>query len=58
MALEELEHVSILRRERRKAFHSERQTSTPAKPVTLSSLASFENVWPGSSSCILGSVGP
>ena len=42
MALEELEHVSILRRERRKAFHSERQTSTPAKPVTLSSLASFE----------------
>jgi rubrerythrin len=43
MALEELEHVSILRRERRKAFHSERQTSTPpAKPVTPTSLASLE----------------
>jgi rubrerythrin len=43
MALEELEHVSILRRERREAFHSERQTSTgPAKPVALNSLASLE----------------
>jgi rubrerythrin len=43
MALEELEHVSILRRERRKAFHSERKTSaSPAKPVVLSSLASLE----------------
>jgi rubrerythrin len=42
MALEELEHVSILRRERRKAFHSERQTSTPPTPVTLNSLASLE----------------
>ena len=43
MALEELEHVSILRRERRKAFHSERQTSTPpTKPVALNSLASLE----------------
>ena len=43
MALEELEHVSILRRERRKAFHAERKTSVPAaEPVALSSLASLE----------------
>ena len=56
MALEESEHVSILRRERRKAFHSERQTSTPAKPVTLSSLASFERRLAGSSSSSCGSV--
>ena len=43
MALEELEHVSILRRERRKAFHAERKTSAPpGQPVDLSSLASLE----------------
>ena len=43
MALEELEHVSILRRERRKAFHSERQASAPpTSPVALKSLASLE----------------
>ena len=43
MALEELEHVSILRRERRKAFHAERKTSVPpGQPVALSSLASLE----------------
>jgi rubrerythrin len=43
MALEELEHVSILRRERRRAFHSERQSSAAlAAPVVLSSLAPLE----------------
>lgn len=43
MALEELEHVAILRRERRKAFHSERQTPTPpTAPVALNSLATLE----------------
>jgi rubrerythrin len=43
MALEELEHVSILRRERRKAFHAERKTSVPAgQSVALISLASLE----------------
>jgi rubrerythrin len=43
MALEELEHVSILRRERRRAFHSERQSAAaPAVPVALSSLAPLE----------------
>ena len=54
MALEELEHVSILRGDRRKAFHSERQTSTPpTKPVALNSLASLRGVWQRSSSSIL-----
>ncbi|MES1179583.1 MAG: ferritin family protein, partial [Hyphomicrobium sp.] len=44
MALEELEHVSMLRRERRKAFHSERQTATPpTATVALSALAPLEN---------------
>jgi hypothetical protein len=43
MALEELEHVSILRRERRKAFHSERQGSAaPAASVALRALAPLE----------------
>jgi rubrerythrin len=42
MALEELEHVSILRRERRKAFHSERRTAPPAESVALNSLAALE----------------
>ena len=43
MALEELEHVSVLRRERRKAFHTERKSSVPPdQPVALSSLASLE----------------
>jgi rubrerythrin len=43
MALEELEHVSILRCERRRAFHAERQSSTaPATPVALNSLAAVE----------------
>lgn len=43
MALEELEHVSLLRRERRKEFHFERQESNPAEePITLSSLAATE----------------
>jgi rubrerythrin len=43
MALEELEHVSILRRERREAFHAERKTSVPpGQPVALSSLAPLE----------------
>jgi rubrerythrin len=43
MALEELEHVSILRRERRRAFHSERQSSAaPTAPVALISLAPLE----------------
>jgi rubrerythrin len=43
MALEELEHVSILRRERRKAFHSHRQSSVPpATAVALGSLSALE----------------
>jgi rubrerythrin len=43
MALEELEHVSILRRERRKAFHLGRQTATaPTAPIALSALAPIE----------------
>jgi rubrerythrin len=41
MALEELEHVSLLRRERRKAFHSDRRATT-AEAVTLSVLAAAE----------------
>ena len=44
MALEELEHVTILRRERRKAFHAERQepSASPQGPIGLGSLASLE----------------
>jgi rubrerythrin len=43
MALEELEHVSILRRERRKAFHSEQQETAPLNRLTaLNSLATLE----------------
>jgi rubrerythrin len=42
MALEELEHLSILRRERRKAYHSERQTIPQGRSVSLKSLASLE----------------
>ncbi|MBN8912048.1 MAG: ferritin family protein [Rhizobiales bacterium] len=44
MALEELEHVSLLRRERRKAFHAGRLEGRPAgeAPVTLAALATFE----------------
>lgn len=39
MALEELEHVSLLRRERRKAFHTDRRAAAEA---TLSALAAAE----------------
>jgi len=44
MALEELEHVSLLRRERRKAFHAGRLGGEPAGevPVTLAALAASE----------------
>jgi rubrerythrin len=43
MALEELEHVSILRRERRKAFHSEQQEITAPKGLmALNALAMLE----------------
>lgn len=44
MALEELEHVSLLRRERRKAFHAGRISGEPAGevPVTLAALAARE----------------
>ena len=44
MALEELEHVSLLRRERRKAFHAGRLSGEPAGevPVTLAALAASE----------------
>lgn len=43
MALEELEHVSLLRAERRKAFHAERPDVAPAdRAVSLSSLAALE----------------
>jgi rubrerythrin len=43
MALEELEHVSLLRSERRKAFHAEREALiSPVEPVALRSLAPFE----------------
>lgn len=44
MALEELEHVSLLRRERRKAYHDGRRDGRPAgeEPVTLSVLAAIE----------------
>lgn len=44
MALEELEHVSLLRRERRKAFHAERfgGSVSPQRPISLGSLATME----------------
>lgn len=43
MALEELEHVSLLRAERRKAFHAERPDVAPTdRAVSLSSLAALE----------------
>jgi rubrerythrin len=43
MALEELEHVSILRRARRKAFHSEQQEAAPSDGLTaLNALAMLE----------------
>ncbi len=44
MALEELEHVRLLRRERRKAFHEGRREGRPAgeEPVTLAGLAALE----------------
>jgi rubrerythrin len=43
MALEELEHVSILRRERRKAFHAEQQGATAASmAIALHGLAALE----------------
>jgi rubrerythrin len=43
MALEELEHVSLLRRERRKAFHAQRQRSSSSdRLITLGSLAAME----------------
>lgn len=44
MALEELEHVSLLRRERRKAFHAGRQEKRPVGdgPVTPAALADTE----------------
>lgn len=43
MALDELEHVSLLRAERRRAFHAARQeVSACEHPVALSSLAALE----------------
>lgn len=42
MALEELDHVSILRRERRKAFHSELRSGAREEPVHLGALAVAE----------------
>lgn len=43
MALEELEHVAILRRQRRKAFHAEESSKAPASvSVSLRSLAAYE----------------
>ncbi|AHB48360.1 hypothetical protein W911_08065 [Hyphomicrobium nitrativorans NL23] len=44
MALEELEHVSLLRSERRKAFHAGRLAGQPAgeEAVTLAGLAAIE----------------
>ncbi len=43
MALEELEHVSLLRRERRKAFHAERaEIGWPETKITLGSIATTE----------------
>jgi rubrerythrin len=43
MALEELEHVSLLRGERRKAFHVERTDGDSAEePITLDTLAATE----------------
>ena len=44
MALEELEHTALLRRERRKAFHADRTGGQPAgeEPVTLATLTARE----------------
>lgn len=43
MALEELEHISILRRERRKAFHAEQQEAASSDGLTaLNALAMLE----------------
>ncbi|KAB2940687.1 MAG: ferritin family protein [Hyphomicrobium sp.] len=43
MALEELEHVATLRRQRRKAFHAEESgKAPPSVSVSLRSLAAFE----------------
>lgn len=42
MALEELEHVSVLRAERRKTYHSERQNAPTTVSVSLAFLASLE----------------
>lgn len=42
MALEELEHVAVLRGERRKAYHLERQKTPTTVPVSLAFLASHE----------------
>jgi rubrerythrin len=42
MALEELEHLSILRRERRKAYREDQQAVPPTQSVSLSSLAALE----------------
>lgn len=42
MALEELEHVSVLRAERRKTYHSERQKAATTVSVSLAFLASLE----------------
>ncbi len=43
MALEELDHVSLLRRERRKAFHAEREESGSREAtITLGSIAATE----------------
>ncbi|NVO12456.1 MAG: ferritin family protein [Rhodoplanes sp.] len=42
MALEELEHVAILRRERRSAWHAERGTRAPSRHLTLADLAERE----------------
>lgn len=42
MALEELEHLSILRRERRKAYREDQHASPPTQSVALSSLAALE----------------
>ena len=52
MALEELEHVSLLRRERRKAFHAERQGAALARELQspLPHLHPWSADWPRSSS--------
>jgi rubrerythrin len=44
MAHEELEHVAILRRERRAAWHAERGTRAPSRSLTLADLAARERV--------------